>query len=74
MLVRGIIDLLFDTGEGWEILDYKTDNVRGEDLQRRADLYTGQLRIYADAAEAVWGKRPKRCWLAFLGPRQIIEV
>jgi len=74
VLVRGIIDLLFDTGEGWEILDYKTDNVRGENLQQRADLYAGQLRIYADAAEAVWKRRPKRCWLAFLTPRQIVEL
>ena len=74
VLVRGIVDLLFDAGDGWEILDYKTDDVRGEDLQRRTDLYAGQLRIYADAAEAVWGRRPKRCWLAFLTARRIVEV
>jgi len=74
VLVRGIIDLLFDAGEGWEILDYKTDDVSGEDLQGRADLYAGQLRIYADATEAVWGARPRRCWLAFLAARRIVEL
>jgi ATP-dependent helicase/nuclease subunit A len=74
MLVRGIIDGLFDAGEGWEILDYKTDAVAGEELRARAAEYAGQLRIYAAAAEAVWGKAVRRGWLVFLAARQVVEV
>jgi len=74
VLVRGIVDCLFDSGDGWEILDYKTDRVSGEELQARADLYAGQLRIYAQAVEAVWQQRPTKLWLAFLDAREMVEA
>ncbi len=74
VLVRGIVDCLFDSGEGWEILDYKTDRVSGDELNVRADLYAGQLRIYAQAVEAVWQQRPTKLWLAFLDAREMVEV
>jgi len=74
MLVRGIIDMLFDAGGGWEILDYKTDRVTGESLQRRAQLYAGQLQIYGSAVEAVWRQRPIHGWLVFLAAREVVEV
>ncbi|MEK6642339.1 MAG: helicase-exonuclease AddAB subunit AddA [Planctomycetota bacterium] len=71
MLVRGMIDCLFDTGDGWEILDYKTDTVSGTDVQSRADAYRGQVQIYARAVEAAWRTPVRRRWLAFLMPREI---
>lgn len=74
MLVRGMIDCLFDAGDGWEILDYKTDNVSGPAVQARADAYRGQVQIYSRAVEAAWRKPVKRRWLAFLAPREIREV
>lgn len=74
MLVRGIIDMLFDAGGGWEILDYKTDRVTGESVGQRAALYAGQLQIYAAAAEAVWRQRPSHGWLVFLSAREVVEV
>ncbi|MCG8408839.1 MAG: helicase-exonuclease AddAB subunit AddA [Phycisphaerales bacterium] len=74
MLVRGIIDVLFDAGDGWEVLDYKTDRVTDEELKARAELYAGQLRIYAAAVEAARHRRPRRNWLVFLGARRITEV
>ncbi len=74
MLVRGMIDCLFDAGEGWEILDYKTDNVRGAAVRARADEYRGQVQIYARAVEAAWAKPVKRRWLAFLTPRDVCEI
>lgn len=73
MLVRGIIDVLFDDGSGWEILDYKTDQVSGTALAQRADLYRGQLRIYAAAVEATLREPVRKLHLAFLSPREIIE-
>jgi ATP-dependent helicase/nuclease subunit A len=74
MLVRGIIDCLFDDGTGWEIIDYKTDAVNRDELAARAAEYRGQLRIYAAAAESVWQCRIPHCWLAFLSARRIVEV
>ncbi|MFQ5410720.1 MAG: PD-(D/E)XK nuclease family protein [Phycisphaerae bacterium] len=74
MLVRGIIDLLFDSGEGWEVLDYKTDRVAGETLRTRAAEYKGQLQIYAAAVKAAWHRPPRRNWLVFLNARTLIEI
>ena len=74
MLVRGIIDCLFDAGAGLEILDYKTDRVTGEGVAQRAAAYAGQLRIYAKAVEMTWGRPVHRMHLAFLAARQILEV
>ena len=74
VMVRGIVDCLFDSGAGWEVLDYKTDRVSGDELQERAALYAGQLRIYAQAVEAVWQRRPTKLWLAFLDAREMVEV
>ncbi len=74
MLIRGIIDMLFDAGDGWEVLDYKTDRVADDALRQRAKLYAGQLQIYAAAAEAVWQQRPTHGWLVFLTAREVVEV
>ncbi|HWL94392.1 MAG TPA: UvrD-helicase domain-containing protein, partial [Phycisphaerae bacterium] len=73
LLVRGIIDCLFDAGNGWEILDYKTDRITGGAVAARSELYKGQLDIYAAAIEAVWKIRPRVHWLAFLNPREIVQ-
>ncbi len=74
MLVRGIIDVLFNPGDGWQVLDYKTDRVSGDALKERAALYAGQLDIYAAAVEAVRRIRPQKLWLVFLAAREIVAV
>ncbi|MBN2559901.1 MAG: UvrD-helicase domain-containing protein [Phycisphaerae bacterium] len=74
MLVRGIIDCLFDCGDGWEVLDYKTDAVSGDKLTARAAEYRGQLEIYAAAVESIWQRPVPHRWLAFLAGRRIVEV
>ena len=43
LTVRGRIDAVFRTGDGWELVDWKTGRVpRGRDLRRKA----GQLALY----------------------------
>lgn len=74
MLVRGIIDCLFQTSAGWQVLDYKTDRVTGQALKDRAALYAGQLQIYAAAVEASLLVRPQKSWLVFLHAQEIVEV
>jgi len=74
VLVRGIIDCLFNAGEGWEILDYKTDALPTPGaVEARAALYSGQLAIYAEAAAAALRQPIIRRSLVFLAPRQVIE-
>jgi ATP-dependent exoDNAse (exonuclease V) beta subunit len=45
VLTNGIVDLLFNTGNGWRIRDYKTD------LSLDASEYDGQLNAYWEALE-----------------------
>ncbi|BAQ10254.1 ATP-dependent helicase/nuclease subunit b [Bacillus sp. OxB-1] len=58
-ILQGIVDCLFEEKDGWVLLDYKTDRVRGrfrtaeeadEELQRR---YGIQLNLYRQALEEI---------------------
>jgi ATP-dependent exoDNAse (exonuclease V) beta subunit len=42
-LTNGVIDLLFDSGAGWQVIDYKTDQSLEE------GRYTSQLEAYRSA-------------------------
>jgi ATP-dependent exoDNAse (exonuclease V) beta subunit len=44
MMVFGILELALDTGEGWELVDYKTDRQKVDALVRR---YAEQVERYA---------------------------
>ncbi len=51
-ILHGIIDLAFRTADGWELVDYKTDQV---DLETLVDLYGDQVRQYAKHWAALTG-------------------
>jgi ATP-dependent helicase/nuclease subunit A len=64
---QGMIDCLFEEEGGRLILvDYKTDAISAAELEARVELYRPQMRIYARAVEAVFGKPPDEAWLYFL--------
>ena len=54
-LVQGIIDLIYKTGEGYQILDFKTDRLVGMSADERAkealERHAFQLNSYAAACE-----------------------
>jgi ATP-dependent helicase/nuclease subunit A len=60
VVVQGIVDLALMGEDGIEIIDFKTDRVRGPEAQDKADTYAPQLRIYAAGLSAIYG-RPVRC-------------
>lgn len=55
-VVTGYIDLLIETGEGWWIIDHKSDQV--DDLDEGFSRYLPQLRAYAEALARVAGSKP----------------
>jgi len=71
VLIRGIIDAMWTTGEAIEIADYKTDAVSGQHLLERIELYKDQLRVYAEAARRIWAKPVERAYIVFLAARHI---
>lgn len=72
LLVQGVIDCLFDEGDGLVLLDYKTDAVSGGRLDMLKQRYGVQLALYARAIEHIW-KRPvkERALFFFDGPHMV---
>ncbi len=66
-LVEGFIDLLFESDGCLVVVDYKTDEVDGEEAAGRAkDRYRVQVGAYALAVEEATGLPVKEIVLAFL--------
>lgn len=62
----GIIDLLYRRGGRWEVLEFKTNELRTEAaLVAAIEEYRPQAQRYSDAIEALMGERP-RVRLCFL--------
>ena len=56
--VHGSIDLAYEAGGAWHVIDFKTDDVRG-DVADTAAPYLPQLALYASALEQATGQRPE---------------
>lgn len=74
ILIRGIIDCLFETREGMVIIDYKTDNITSEESRERARFYQIPMRIYSQAVEAILQKPVVATHLYFLKPAVATEM
>ncbi len=71
IMIRGRLDLLIPIGDGFIIVDYKTDRVSGAELEQRTEMYRGQLQLYAQAIQRITGKNVIETILVFLHPREI---
>jgi ATP-dependent helicase/nuclease subunit A len=72
VLVQGIADLIvLGPKEIW-LLDFKTDNITGEELDTRTALYRPQIALYSVALERIYNRPVKRAGLYFVALRQIV--
>ena len=63
---RGVLDLLYRGPSGWEVLDFKTDELRDETALKEAiAAYRLQMRGYQTAAQALL-REPVRVRIVFL--------
>jgi ATP-dependent helicase/nuclease subunit A len=72
----GIVDLLYRSGAGWTLVEFKTDELRaGADLEAhvRQKKYDRQVREYVAALTRLLGERP-RALLVFLNVGRRVEV
>lgn len=67
-MVDGQIDLFFETEEGYEIVDFKTDRAM------HAEHYREQLSLYAQALSAARGRPVTHKWLFWLRFGEAEEV
>jgi len=73
--VEGRFDRLLQDETGKLILvDYKTHRVSVERTKGIACTYYSQIRLYALAVQALWGRLPERAVLYFPYPDQGVEV
>ena len=56
--VHGTIDLAYQSGGGWHVLDFKTDDLRGRTLAEAASPYLPQLALYSSALQQATGQMP----------------
>ncbi len=68
VIIQGIIDMLLQTPAGLVVVDFKTDRIRAEQVDLRAQLYAKQIDLYGRAAEAILKSKLTSKWLYFLGP------
>ena len=55
-LVDGVLDLAFEDGDGWTVVDFKTDG----DLEMGIERYKRQITLYAAAIETATGEAVAR--------------
>ncbi|MEG6584291.1 helicase-exonuclease AddAB subunit AddA [Dendrosporobacter sp. 1207_IL3150] len=72
IFIQGVIDVLFDDGDGLILVDYKTDKVNsGSEL---ADKYAIQISLYAEAIEAIYKMPVKERYLYVFSTGEVIKV
>ena len=65
LIVRGVIDLLFEEPQGWVIVDYKTDDFLEPEFDKAVTYYRRQLEIYAEHWFRSVGENVKELGLYF---------
>jgi len=73
VMIRGRIDLLLPTDDGIDLVDYKTDRVTGDRLTERAEFYSGQMKLYAQAIARVTGQKVNATHLVFFWSQSIVS-
>ena len=74
VLLQGVVDCCFETGDGLVVVDVKTDRVSGGETALRAEHYRPQLEAYSAALERVLEKPVVRRVLYFLTPGETVEL
>ena len=72
VLVRGIVDGILPSADGLEIVDFKTDRIRTEEVGSRSQRYRPQMALYSRALSRLWRLPVRRSWLVFLTPRTFV--
>jgi len=74
VVLEGFIDLLFETPAGYEIVDYKTDDIRASEMESRMDHYRVQGEAYAELVRAITRKTPVAVSFVFVSTNQVIQI
>ncbi|MBK5092991.1 MAG: UvrD-helicase domain-containing protein [Actinobacteria bacterium] len=65
-LLRGVIDMVFKEEDGWVLVDYKTDRLKGTSVEDLAERYAPQLQVYRDAWQKCTGEKVSETAIYFI--------
>lgn len=72
IFVQGVVDCVFADRDGLVLIDYKTDSVT--DISELAEKYEVQMKLYAEAVEAVLGLKVTKVYLYAFYTGQVIPL
>ncbi|HEY3204941.1 MAG TPA: PD-(D/E)XK nuclease family protein, partial [Thermoanaerobaculia bacterium] len=72
-LLQGVIDLVYEEGDGWVLVDYKSDTVTTNNLSDLVAFYTPQVTLYCRYWKRLT-KRSTRAGLFFVQTSQTIWI
>jgi ATP-dependent helicase/nuclease subunit A len=74
VVVQGVADLVVLLPEEIWLVDFKTDEVRVDELPSKIKLYTPQLKLYARALAGIYSRAVTACWLHFLSQNRSVLI
>lgn len=72
IFVQGVADVLFDNGDGWTLIDYKTD--RGADGETLRARYQVQIDLYRRAIAKLTGIDVTESYLYALSTKRVVPI
>ena len=73
VLLQGVIDACFREGDGFVLLDYKTDRVEGDPVLW-AERHRRQVELYARALSTLTGRPVNEKYVVFLNGRACVRL
>ena len=74
VVVQGVADLVVLQPQEIWLVDFKTDDVRADELTDKIKLYAPQLKLYASALAKIYSRPVTDCWLHFLSAHKTENV
>jgi ATP-dependent helicase/nuclease subunit A len=74
VVVQGVADLVVLLPEEIWLVDFKTDEVRADELAGKIKIYSPQLKLYASALAKIYSRPVTNCWLHFLSAQKSVGV
>jgi ATP-dependent helicase/nuclease subunit A len=74
VVVQGVADLAVLLPKEIWLVDFKTDEIRGNDLAEKIKIYAPQLKLYAGALAKIYSRPVTNCRLHFLSARETVEI
>ena len=74
VVVQGVADMVVLLPEEIWLVDFKTDDVRADEMAGKIKHYAPQLKLYAIALAKIYSRPVTNCWLHFLSAQKTVQV